>query len=68
MFIVSIYFFVLTQKSNKKSQGKHERSARFAVPARPSLFVLLQLMIICVFFARHHLVIDVRSLYLLSLS
>jgi len=27
-----IYFFALTQKSNKKSQGNHQRSAGFAGP------------------------------------
>jgi hypothetical protein len=27
------FFFVLKQKRNKKIQGKHERSAHFAVPA-----------------------------------
>jgi hypothetical protein len=29
-----LFFFVLIQKRNKKNQGKPERSARFAVPAR----------------------------------
>jgi hypothetical protein len=56
VFVVSICFFCLdpafgwtglafsgtsTKKVTKKNQGKHERSARFAVPTRPYLFVLL---------------------------
>jgi hypothetical protein len=38
VFVVSIYFLCLdAKKVTKKNQGKHERSARFAVPAHSSL-------------------------------
>jgi hypothetical protein len=40
------YFFVLTQKSNKKSQGKPEASGRFALPTPHISFLILFLLIL----------------------
>jgi len=63
MFIVSIYFFVLTQKSNKKNQGKSRQrrdSARFPPRWRDSADFFGYVVVIddyLCFIARHHLVV-----------